>query len=202
MLMPDLNVLLVDDNDAFRLSTAWVLEHAQLKVREFSCAAALLDALSVTLLPLPCCIVTDMRMPGMNGLELMDALQKQHVDMPVILITGHGDIPLAVEAMRRGAASVLEKPFAGERLVQAIFSAMAEPGARLKNPQEARVKLDRLTPREKQVMDLVCLGHLSKTIADKLGISVKTVELHRANLMAKLRVRSVQELVRLTLGYE
>lgn len=200
--MAELNVLLVDDNDAFRTSTAWVLESADIHVQEFDCGTALLASLEATPAS-PCsCIVTDMRMPGMNGLELMDALHKYHVDMPVILITGHGDIPLAVEAMRRGAASVLEKPFDGSLLVATIHAALAEPGARLKNPAEARAKLERLTPRERQVMEMVCLGHLSKTIADKLGISVKTVELHRANITGKLEIKTVQELVRINLGYE
>lgn len=200
--MPELNVLLVDDNEAFRNSTAWLLEGANIQVQAFESGTALLASLeSMSALP-ACCIVTDMRMPGLNGLELMDVLHKHHVNMPVILITGHGDIPLAVEAMRRGAASVLEKPFDGELLVATIHAALAEPGARLKNPAEARVKLDRLTPRERQVMDMVCLGHPSKTIADKLSISVKTVELHRANITAKLEIKSVQELVRIHLGYE
>lgn len=200
--MQDMNVLLVDDNEAFRNSTAWILEGANIHVQEFESGTALLSSLENTPAPPICCIVTDMRMPGLNGLELMDALHKHHVNMPVILITGHGDIPLAVEAMRRGAARVLEKPFDGDLLVATIVAALAEPGARLKNPDGARVKLERLTPRERQVMDMVCLGHLSKTIADKLGISVKTVELHRANITAKLEIRSVQELVRINLGYE
>lgn len=200
--MASLQVLLVDDNEPFRLSTAWMLEGNGLQVQDFESAAALLTALASNPPPPPCCIVTDMRMPGMNGLELMETLHRQHIDMPVILITGHGDIPLAVEAMRRGAASVLEKPFDGETLIATIQTAVADPGARLKNPTETRAKLDRLTPRERQVMDMVCLGHLSKTIADKLGISVKTVELHRANLTGKLGVKTVQELVRINLGYE
>ncbi len=200
--MSEVCVCLVDDNEAFRTSTAWILEAADMEVREFAAATDLLSRLTDLPAARPCCIVTDMRMPGMNGLELMDALRREHVDMPVILITGHGDIPLAVEAMRHGAASVLEKPFDGELLIATIQAALLEPGARLRNPGEARAKLDRLTPRERQVMEMVCMGQLSKTIADKLGISVKTVELHRANLTAKLGVKTVQELVRLNLGYE
>lgn len=195
------NVLLVDDNEAFRRSTVWLLEGADMLVNDFQSGKDLLNFLKSADNNPPCCIVTDMRMPEMNGLELMEELRKRHDKHAVVLITAHGDIPLAVEAMRRGAVSVLEKPFNDEMLIQTIRNALAEPGAQLRNPQAAKIRLERLSPREKQVLDLVSAGQLNKCIADKLGISIKTVELHRANMVTKLGVRNVQELVRLTLGY-
>ncbi|CBL45608.1 Two-component response regulator [gamma proteobacterium HdN1] len=207
--MEDVDVLLIDDNSSFRESIALYLECAGMRVRTFESGEHFIGSLREIFVE-HCgeqqvnriCIVTDMRMPRMNGLELMDVLYRHHIKAPVIMITGHGDIPLTVQAMQRGAASVLEKPFEPEALVATISSAISSPGVLLRNPDEARAKLGRLTPREAQIMNLVCIGHLSKTIADKLGISVKTVEMHRANLTAKLGIRSVQELVRLNLGYE
>ena len=198
-----LTVYLIDDDDSFRESTAWLLEAADLEVVDYASANDFLHELEQNG---PAgqvgCVVTDLRMPEMNGFELMDELRKRHLSMPVVMITGHGDVPVAVEAMKMGAANFIEKPFDGPVLVETVKRAMREPGAKLRNPEATRERLDKLSPRERQVLDLVCAGKLNKTIADVLGISIKTVELHRANMQSKLGARNVQELVRLTLGYE
>ncbi len=187
-----MNVWLVDDHAPFRQSTVLLLRTAGLSVREFESADAVLAALPV---PEDCCIVSDVRMPGMNGLELLDELRRRQIPVPLIFITGHGDVSLAVAAMRRGAVHFVEKPFALEVLTEAIRDALRKPEAR----RLADERLDRLTPRERQVLDLVLAGKLNKTIADVLGISIKTVELHRANMMNKLGVRNLPDLVRLCL---
>ena len=203
--MASTRVYLVDDNEAFRRSTAWLLEAADLDVVDFASGMALLGALQIEPPPArDACLVSDMRMPQMSGLELMEELRTRRIALPVIFITAHGDVPLAVEAMRRGAAHFLEKPFEGELLVEAVRFATREPaGAAVQSAARAAGddRLARLTPRERQVLDLVVAGKLNKTIADLLGISIKTVELHRANMMTKLGVRNVPELVRLVLGH-
>lgn len=199
--MTTMTVHLVDDNDAFRQSTAWVLEAAEFLVRSYAGGAALLAALEVEA-PSddPACILTDLRMPEMNGLALMEALHQRRCGLPVIMITAHGEVPLAVEAMRRGAANFIEKPFEADALVEMIRLAVRQPAA-LRDLDAAGERLARLSPRETEVMKLVCAGKLNKTVADLLGISIKTVELHRANMMTKLGVHNVQELIRITLGY-
>lgn len=199
-------VLLVDDNAAFRSSTAWLLGGLGFEVREFESADALLaqaDALASD--PSPCCVLTDVRMPGTDGLRLHDALIARGAVWPVIYMTGHGDVPLAVAAMRKGACSFLEKPFRESALEEALEEAFdrgtppprapapAEPAAR---PVEAVASAARLTARERQVLELVMQGSLNKTIADRLGISIKTVELHRSNMMHKIGARSIADLMR------
>jgi two-component system, LuxR family, response regulator FixJ len=196
-------IYLVDDNAPFRRSTALLLETAGMEVRDFDSGPALLAELERD----PpnagkACTVSDVRMPGMSGLELLEELKRRPHTMPVIFITAHADIPLAVEVMRRGAANFIEKPFDAEALIQAVSLALSEGreiggGGGAPNP-----KLAQLTPRERQVMELVVAGKLNKTIADVLGISTKTVELHRANLMGKLGVRNVPDLVKVFLGYQ
>lgn len=196
-------VYLIDDDDSFRESTAWLLEAAELEVSEYASPKQFLEVIAKRKwADQSGCIVTDLRMPEMNGFELMDALRDQHLTLPVIMITGHGDVPAAVEAIKMGAANFIEKPFDGPVLVEIVKRAMREPGAQLRNPRGTQERIDKLSPRERQVLDLVCAGKLNKTIADVLGISIKTVELHRANMQSKLGARNVQELVRLTLGYE
>ena len=200
---PDIHVFLVDDHADFRQSTAWMLESAGIKVQEFSGAPELLLELEQATSHIKhCCIITDMQMPEMTGLALIKSLQARQIRLPVIMITGHGDIALAVEAMQLGAASFLEKPFDGKVLIETVRAIIFEPSSALKNTKASRARLNKLSPRETQVLDLVCAGKLNKTIADILGISIKTVELHRSNMVSKLAVKNVQELVRLTLGYE
>jgi len=187
-----MTIWLVDDNDAFRQSTVMLLRTAGLEVREFSRADALLAALPA---PEGCCIISDVRMPVMSGLELLEELRRRQVATPLVFITAHGDVPLAVAAMRLGAAHFVEKPFTIDVLLEALRDALRVPDAR----READQRLDRLTPRERQVLELVVAGKLNKTIADVLGISIKTVELHRANMMSKLGVRNLPDLVRLVM---
>jgi FixJ family two-component response regulator len=192
-------ILLVDDNDEFRESTCWLLEDAGFEVSPFASATALLEALeSGGLGGAPACIVSDIRMPRMSGIELQQELKRRGVELPLVFVTAHADIPLAVEAMRNGAVNFIEKPFDPITLVHALRTAtdrIAEGGS---NP----AVMEKLTPRERQVLELVVAGKLNKTIADVLGISIKTVELHRSNLMAKLGARNVAEVIRIALGHE
>lgn len=187
-----MKVWLVDDNAPFRQSTVMLLHTAGLEVRDFDSAASLLATLPI---PEGCCVVSDIRMPGMTGLELLEELRRRMAATPVVFVTAHGDVPLAVTAMRRGASHFVEKPFTVEVLIDAVRDALRVPETR----RAANERLDRLTPRERQVLELVVAGKLNKTIADMLGISIKTVELHRANMMTKLGVRNLPELVRLTM---
>jgi two-component system, LuxR family, response regulator FixJ len=201
-------VYLVDDNQPFRRSTALLLETSGMEVRDFDAAAQLLEHLEQGApIATGACIVSDIRMPGLSGLELLEELKRRKHAMPFIFITAHGDVPLAVEAMRRGAVNFIEKPFSAEVLVEAIrLAAIAEPApseaAPVARRQQPNPKLDVLTRRERQVLDLVVSGRFNKTIADVLGISTKTVELHRASVMVKLGVRNVPDLVKVYLGYE
>lgn len=194
-------VHLVDDNDAFRESTAWLLQTAGFEVREYASGPqflaevvdAAVTASSTSSAPTEC-LVSDIRMPEMSGLQLQTELRRRGNALPLVFVTAHGDVPLAVEAMRNGAAHFLEKPFSDDALIEAIRTALAKPVG-------AAVALAKLTPREKQVLDLVVASKPNKIIADILGISIKTVELHRANMMAKLGVRSVPDLMKVALGH-
>jgi FixJ family two-component response regulator len=199
-------VYLVDDNQPFRRSTALLLETSGIEVRDFEAGSALLAQLEKTGAPTEgVCAVSDVRMPEMSGLELLEELRRRGHEFPVIFITAHADVPLAVEAMRRGAVNFIEKPFAGEVLVQAIRIAAAEERVSQVNTAAPVVRpnprLAALTRRERQVLELVVAGKFNKTIADVLGISTKTVELHRSSLMAKLGVRTLPDLVKVFLGY-
>jgi FixJ family two-component response regulator len=198
-------VFLVDDNDAFRNSTRWLLEGHGLRVDAFASPRHFLAYLRALPDPLAvdACIVLDIRMPEMTGLEVQEALQQSACPFPVVFISGHGDVPLAVQAMRRGAAHFLEKPFGPEALVGAIDDAFDAAAARRAHPvaadAQARQRVASLTVRERQVLDMAVEGLLNKTIADKLGISIKTVELHRSRVMAKMKAKSIAQLVQLTM---
>jgi two-component system, LuxR family, response regulator FixJ len=201
-------VYLVDDNEPFRRSTALLLESAGIGVRDFDAASALLAAIAEQGSPSSdVCTVSDMRMPKMSGLELLEEMKRRSYDIPVIFITAHADVPLAVEAMRRGAVNFIEKPFTSEVLLQAIRLAASQERASTAasvpvSLGQPNPKLASLTRRERQVLELVVAGKFNKTIADVLGISTKTVELHRASLMAKLGVRTLPDLVKVFLGYQ
>jgi two-component system response regulator FixJ len=196
---------LVDDNEPFRRSTSLLLETAFIDVRDFDSGAALLAQLEREPAPRTgACVVSDIRMPHMSGLVLMEELRRREQSLRVIFVTAHADVPLAVEAMRRGAADFLEKPFEARLLIQAIRLAAAEEPAPLGNAgpsAQPDPRLSVLTRRERQVLELVVAGKFNKSIADILGISTKTVELHRASLMSKLGVRNLPDLVKVYLGY-
>jgi two-component system response regulator FixJ len=198
---------LVDDNEPFRRSTSLLLETAFIDVRSFDSGAALLAELEREPAPrIGACVVSDIRMPQMSGLVLMEELRRREQAIRVIFVTAHADVPLAVEAMRRGAVDFIEKPFEARLLVQAIRVASVDDPAQLPRAPgsgvtEAHPRLSVLTRRERQVIELVVAGKFNKSIADILGISTKTVELHRASLMAKLGVRNLPDLVKVYLGY-
>jgi two-component system, LuxR family, response regulator FixJ len=194
-------VFVVDDNDGFRSSTRWLLESHGFRVDAFSSPRHFLAYVD-TLKPqeMVGCVLLDIRMPEMTGLEVQEALRQRSCPLPVIFISGHGDVPLAVEAMRKGAVHFLEKPFGDDALVAALHDAVkpAREGAERapgSTDETARAQLDSLTARERQVLDLVLEGQLNKVIADKLGISIKTVELHRSRVMTKMHARSIAQLV-------
>jgi FixJ family two-component response regulator len=195
------DVYLVDDNEAFRSSTIWLLESAGFHVSDYSSGISLLDALQRDI-PVAgaSCLLSDVRMPDMSGLELQDALKEKTIPLPIIFVTAHGDVPLAVEAMRKGAVDFVEKPFGDDLIIQTIQRALAEFPKNSTGSGAANEKLATLTPRERQVLDLVVASKPNKLIAYALGISIKTVELHRANMMAKLGVRTLPDLMKLVLG--
>ena len=190
-------VHVVDDDDSVRRSVGFMLKTSGYKVKPYSSGAEFLkEARSLD----AGCILLDIRMPGMDGLEVQEALRGQGVALPVIIMTGHGDVPLSVRAMKAGAIDFIEKPFQKEVLVSAIedgFTTLKRTDSGREKAKDASVRLQALTPREREVLDGLAQGLPNKTIAYDLGISPRTVEIHRANLMTKLQVRSLSEALRL-----
>jgi two-component system, LuxR family, response regulator FixJ len=188
-------VHIVDDDAAVRQSLAFLLGSAGLTVRLYDSATAFLAGLPELK---GGCLITDLRMPGMTGLELLHELRAQACGLPAIVVTGHGDVPLAVEAMKAGAVDFIEKPFEQEAILGAVQAALNRAGGGGDGPAiEAR--LGTLSERERQVLDGLIAGHPNKTIAYDLGISPRTVEVYRANLMAKMAARSLSELIRMAI---
>jgi two-component system response regulator FixJ len=195
----DAIVHVIDDDDAVRESLAFLLETADYAVRGYDSAAALLAKLDGAE---PGCIITDVRMPGMSGLELVRALNERGCATPVIVITGHGDVPLAVEAMREGVVDFIEKPFSDDTILIAVGKACERSRDRSEHDierNEVRKRLASLSMRERQVLDGLVAGQANKVVAIELGISPRTVEVYRANLMSKMRAASLSELVRMAL---
>lgn len=193
----DAVVHLIDDDDGVRRAVAFLLTTSGYAVRVYESAAAFLEALPTVQ---PGCIVTDVRMPEMDGLELQRQLKQRGVGLPVIVVTGHGDVPLAVEAMKAGAIDFIEKPFNDEKLLSAIRIAIDRHSRDANREDEIaaiRAKIDALSPREREVLDGLVAGLPNKTIAYDLKISARTVEVHRANLMARMGAGSLAELVRM-----
>lgn len=188
-------IYVVDDDEALRDSLVWMLESSGYAVRAFDCAESFLEAYA---LGMTGCIVLDVRMPGMSGLELFEELGRRRCSLPVIFITGHGDVPMAVSALKKGAADFIEKPFAERDMLRLIEQCLeqerASRGKRRLEADTAR-RLEHLTQREREVLDLIIAGKLNKQIADVLGISIKTVEVHRARVMEKMGANSLAELV-------
>lgn len=192
---PEQLVYIVDDDEALRDSLIWLLESTGLKSLAFDSAENFLAAYNPRMNG---CLVLDIRMPGMSGLELHEKLLSMHSTLPIIFITGHGDVPMAVSALKKGAIDFIEKPFNDQEMVKLIRTALAEDLKRhdaRRQEAEAQRRIEGLTPREREVLDLIVAGRLNKQIADDLGISIKTVEVHRARVMEKMGVNSLAELV-------
>jgi FixJ family two-component response regulator len=192
-------IVIVDDNAEFRRSAQWWLTSAGYEVVDYGDPQAALDALPSAPPAGQACLLLDVRMPGMSGLDLHDALRAKGVAMPVVYMTGHGDVPLAVQAMQKGAISFLEKPFADDALeaaLQRAFEAPRDDPARA----EWQSRLARLTPRERELLGWVVEDKLNKTIADLMGISIKTVELHRKRVMEKLGATSATHLMKMVVS--
>lgn len=189
----------VDDDDALRDSLAFLLDAAGLPAATYESAQALLDALPEVR---GGCILTDVRMPGMSGLDLVRRLKALGVDTPVIVMTGHADVPLAIEAMKEGILDFIEKPFDDEVLLATLREALnkGEESAR-RGHERALIqeRLDALSPRERDVLNGLVVGKANKVIAFDLGISPRTVEIYRANLMTKMQAGSLSELVRMAM---
>jgi two-component system, LuxR family, response regulator FixJ len=192
-------VHVIDDDEALRESLTFLLRAAGLKVKSYASAAAFLDARAAVG---SSCIITDVRMPGLSGLDLLRRLKELGIGVPVIVITGHADVPLAVEAMKFGAVDFLEKPFDDEILLQSVRSALQQRAGETKRQAERAEIEDRLaalSPRERDVLGGLVAGRANKQIAFDLGISPRTVEIYRANLMDKMRAGSLSDLVRMAL---
>jgi two-component system response regulator FixJ len=195
-------VHVVDDEEAVRKSLAFLLTMSGLAVRMHESAAAFLSVAP----GLPSgVLVTDLRMPDMNGVELLSALRDAGAMMPAIVVTGHADVPMAVAAMKAGALDFIEKPYSDEVLIAAIQRAALEIEAATSPAEDTgaiRSKINQLSDRERQVLSAVVTGLPNKTIAYNLDISPRTVEVHRANVMAKMQARSLPELVRMVMAIE
>jgi len=192
---PEQIIYLVDDDEALRDSLAWLLESQGFKVAAFASAE---DFLKAWRPEFNGCLLLDVRMPGMSGLELHERLRAQYSTLPIIFITGHGDVPMAVAALKKGAVDFIEKPFNDTELLRLVSQCLvSEQEHRARRRQDAEVsrRLDQLTQREREVLDLIIAGKLNKQIADVLGISIKTVEVHRARVMEKMAAQSLAELV-------
>lgn len=192
-------VHLVDDDEAVRQSLGLLLTTAGYAVRVYESPAKFLDAMNTLQ---PGCILSDIQMPEMNGLELQRRLRALHVQLPVILMSGHADVPLAVEAMKAGAVDVIEKPFDENMLLSAIDNALERYDAMTRESADVahiRARLEMLSPREKEVLQGLVKGHPNKVIANALKLSPRTVEVHRANVMAKMGASSLPDLIRAVL---
>lgn len=195
----DQTIYIIDDDDAVRQSLQFMLKAAGITARTFESAKAFMEVLpQIT----SGCIVTDVRMPEVTGIDLLRHVVKTNPDLPVIVITGHGDISLAVEAMKIGAVDFLEKPFDGQQLLTAVRSALsreADTGKRKADLTAIQDKLAALSNRERQVLEGLVAGSANKNIAFDLGISPRTVEIYRANLMTKMAANSLSDLVRMAM---
>jgi len=192
-------VYVIDDDEAMRDSLGFLLGSADFKVTLFESAQQFLDALAGVEFG---CVVSDVRMPGIDGIELLKRLKSSRSTLPVLIMTGHGDVPLAVEAMKLGAVDFLEKPFEDERLIGMIDIALKRAASGAKSEAEAQdiaARVASLSPRERQVMEGLIAGLSNKMIARDYDISPRTIEVYRANVMTKMQAGSLSELVRLAM---
>lgn len=195
-------VHVVDDDDSVRRSVGFMLKTSGYRVCPYSSGQEILKAAKALQ---PGCLLLDIRMPDMDGLEVQEALKDRGVALPVIIMTGHGDVPLSVRAMKAGAIDFIEKPFEKAVLLAAVeegFATLERAQSARDRSQDASVRLQVLTQREREVLDGLAQGLPNKTIAYDLGISPRTVEIHRANLMTKLAVRSLSEALRLAFAVQ
>ena len=193
-------VYVVDDDEAVRDSLQWLLEGKDYRVRCFESAESFLsryDAREVA------CLIADIRMGGMTGLELQSRLIEVGSPLPIVFITGHGDVPMAVDSMKKGAMDFIQKPFKEDQLVtlvERMLDQAKDSFAEFQSAASRDALMARLTLREAQVLERIVAGRLNKQIADDLGISIKTVEAHRANIMEKLNANTVADLLKIALG--
>ncbi len=193
-------IYVVDDDEAVRDSLQWLLEGKEYRVRCFESAESFLsryDAREVA------CLIADIRMAGMTGLELQNRLIEAHSPLPIVFITGHGDVPMAVDTMKKGAMDFIQKPFKEDQLltlVERMLEQARDTFAEYQSAANRGALMARLTLREAQVLERIVAGRLNKQIADDLGISIKTVEAHRANIMEKLNANTVADLLKIALG--
>lgn len=192
-------VFIVDDDDAVRESLAFLMKSVGIKAESFPNAQAFLDSYNPAR---PGCLVLDIRMPGMSGLELQDKLKQMGSILPIIFITGHGDVPMAVKAIKAGAMDFVQKPFRDQELIDRIREVLEEDShVRAEKLQRNEIlrRMDTLTEREREVMEQVVDGKANKVVAIDLNVSQRTVEIHRANVMEKMKARSLAQLVRLVM---
>lgn len=193
-------IFVIDDDEAVRDSLRWLLEANGYCVQCFSSAEQFLHAYEPSRIG---CLILDVRMPGMSGLELQEKLVAEKATLPIIFVTGHGDVPMAVSTMKKGAMDFIEKPFDEaelRRLVERMLERARQENSTAQQQRATAERLSKLTAREQQVLERIIAGRLNKQIADDLGISIKTVEAHRANIMEKLNVHTVADLLRLALS--
>lgn len=193
-------VYVVDDDEAVRDSVQWLLEGQDFRVRSFESAESFLARYDPREIG---CVLIDIRMSGMSGLDLQDRLAERDSPLPVAFVTGHGDVPMAVDTMKKGAMDFIQKPFNEEKLVPLVERMLEQARTAFAEHQQAASRdalLSKLTGREAQVLERIVAGRLNKQIADDLGISIKTVEAHRANIMEKLNANTVADLLKIALG--
>ena len=193
-------VYVVDDDEAVRDSLQWLLEGKDYRVRCFDSAESFLSRYDPREVA---CLIVDIRMGGMTGLELQDKLVERRSPLPIVFITGHGDVPMAVDTMKKGAMDFIQKPFDEVKLVTLVERMLDHARQSFSVHQQAVNRdalLSKLTMRETQVLERIVAGRLNKQIADDLGISIKTVEAHRANIMEKLNANTVADLLKIALG--
>jgi len=195
-------VFVIDDDPALRDSLRWLIESLQYPVETFESAQEFLDSYECGK---PGCLLLDVRLPGMSGLQLQKKLNEMQADLPVIIITGHGDVPMAVRALQAGAMHFLEKPFRDQELLDSVQEAL-ELDQRNRGQQALKQSIldhiEKLTPREYEIMKDIVRGQTNRAIGEKHGISVKTVEVHRTRVMSKMQAESLPDLVRMVLAVE
>ena len=194
------NIYVVDDDEAVRDSLQWLLEGKDYRVRCFDSAESFLSRYDPREVA---CLLVDIRMPGISGLELQDRLIERKSPLPIVFITGHGDVPMAVTTMKKGAMDFIPKPFKEEELLSVVERMLDQAREAFADYQHAANRdalMGKLTARESQVLERIVAGRLNKQIADDLGISIKTVEAHRANIMEKLNANTVADLLKTALG--